>query len=126
MVRLIPVLLVVAACDFETTIPSMSMPQSDAPQMVAVDAPPPDAPAAMLCTARYGTADQYELCSATSTPTITACVFYAQTNGSSCLALCTGLGGTCIESHDGNCDNIVGNPRPCTDTFSDQVCSCAP
>jgi hypothetical protein len=117
VVRFVAWCVVLAGCGFETAIPT---PQLDGPQMVAIDASP-DAPPMQACIARYGTADRFQLCNATPT----SCRFYVHTNNSSCEALCTSLGGTCISSHDGDCQTAP-SVRPCSNTFGDQVCTCAP
>ncbi len=110
--------LVVAlsACGFSATLPPTS--QADAPA-VMIDAPP-DATPEQVCTARYGTADRYQLCATTPT----SCRFYVRTNGT-CAALCSGLGGTCVSSHDGDCQSTP-SIRECTRSLIDQVCTCTP
>ena len=108
-----------AGCTFATEIPSS--PQTDA-QQVTTDAPGPDAPLALLCMQRFGGADSYELC--VTTPT--SCKFYVRTDGSSCGALCTTLGGTCVEAYDGNCGDISSTVRACDYELGDQVCNCRP
>jgi hypothetical protein len=120
MVRHVLVLVVLAGCSFATEVPPSS-PQGDA-QQVATDAPGPDASPEFLCMQRYGTAKEFVLCSAMPM----SCTFYVDTDGGSCGDLCAGLGGTCVEAHDGNCGNISSTVRDCTFTLGDQVCTCRP
>lgn len=119
MVRHVLVLMVFAGCSFATEIPQPS-PGIDS-QQLTIDAAP-DAPIAQLCMQRFGTADSYELC--LTTPT--SCKFYVHTNDGSCGDLCASLGGTCIESYDGDCSAISSTIRDCTFTLGDQVCNCRP
>lgn len=116
--RFVPGWVLIAACGFETTIPS---PQADGPQTATADAAT-DAPPAQLCTGRYGAADSFQLCSATPT----SCRFYVQTDDTSCATLCASFGGTCIDSHDGNCATTDPPIHDCLRTLGDQVCNCAP
>lgn len=82
----------------------------------------PDASPAALCTARYGAATEFVLCDATPT----ACRFYVDSDGATCADVCSGFGGTCKESYDGDCANISTTVRACTSSLGDQVCNCSP
>lgn len=117
MVRCVSVLVVIGACGFDADVPVLPV---DAPP-AAPDAPP-DASPASLCTARYGTANEFQLCDASPT----ACRFYVDTNGGTCEALCADLGGSCTESYDGDCLGISRTVRACSNPLGDQVCNCRP
>jgi hypothetical protein len=61
---------------------------------------------------RYGSATGYMLCSETTTE----CRFAATTSGSNCGALCTSLGGTCIDGDD-------NGAMPCVATTTADTCA---
>ena len=112
------------ACSYA---PQRTDPTDDLPSDPTSDASgtSPDAPALTpteRCTAKYGALGQFDLCSATET----ACTFYVDTQqDTTCNAICSGLGGTCLDSRDGDCGDSQ-NLENCTGTHGDQVCICAP
>lgn len=114
-------IIAVWGCSYSPTRADDPGPSFDAPPVApdaAVDAPAPP----VACVLKYGSLPDYELCS--STPT--SCTFYIDSNGSkTCVEECGSVGGTCLDSQDGDCDNLL-NSRGCdAGPLGDQVCTCA-
>ena len=111
---------VVVACSYAPRREPIGDAQTDDDAAMVVEAGT-DATPAERCTAKYGSLGQFDLCSSTET----SCTFYVDTNtNTTCNAVCASLGGTCIDSADGDCANM-NNPEQCVESHGDQVCICS-
>lgn len=75
------------------------------------------------CRAQFGTAPDFELCSASAG----ACSFNATTEGSTCAEMCQRFGSRCVAALDNNlagCTPLPGNTDTCETPRNSEICIC--